>query len=138
MSNFGRNFNNYYKTKFWTILTVITSDPPLIEVRTLSLSHKDRKIMFIILYKHYVLEISELKNPTAKVKIWNLTNYSAVCCPIHLGATVVVYNLLQYQFPFNGWGWGKKKTQSLDVRNTCAGPHIEHGWTCSCYARQLA
>jgi hypothetical protein len=60
-----QNFNHYYKIKFWSISTV---QPPSWsegwcgDLDTLRLFHKDNKIMFIILYKYYVLKISELKN----------------------------------------------------------------------------
>jgi len=45
--------------------------------------------MFIIFYKHCLSKISELKKPTAKVKIWDLINYSTICCWIRTGTTVV-------------------------------------------------
>jgi hypothetical protein len=34
-------------------------------------------------------KISEIKKPTAKMKIWNLINYLAVCCWICLGTMVL-------------------------------------------------
>jgi hypothetical protein len=36
--------------------------------------------MFITFHNHYLSKISELKKPSAKVKIKNLINYSTVCC----------------------------------------------------------
>jgi hypothetical protein len=56
---------------------------------TLKLSHKNNKIMFIILYKHYLPKNFKIKKPTAKVKIWNLTNYSTICYRIHSGTMVI-------------------------------------------------
>jgi hypothetical protein len=35
---------------------------------TFRLSYKDNKIMFIILYKHYMLKISEFKNQLLKLR----------------------------------------------------------------------
>jgi hypothetical protein len=46
--------------------------------------------MFNIFYKYYLLKISELKNQLLKLKIWDLITYSVVCCPIHLGDSVLI------------------------------------------------
>jgi len=46
------------------------------------LSHKLKRKEFIVFYNCYVSKISEFKNPSAKVKILKLINYSIVCCQI--------------------------------------------------------
>ncbi len=57
---------------------------------TIRLSQKDNKFMFIILYKHYMPKNLELKNPSVEIKSWDLINYWAFCCQIHLGTVVFV------------------------------------------------
>ncbi len=60
-----------------------------VSLDTIGLYQKDNKAIFIILYKYYLSKISEIKKPTAKMKIWNLINYLAVCCWICLGTMVL-------------------------------------------------
>ncbi len=91
------NFNNYYKIKIWStsIIGFKLQMYRLLEVKDgsvytqLDCITKTTKSFFIILYKYYLTKNSKLKKPTAKIKIWNLINYLAVCCQICLGTMVL-------------------------------------------------
>jgi hypothetical protein len=77
------------------VYQVWTSNLPFLEVKNVMLeTHLDcltttTKFLFIVLYKYYLPKISELKKPIAKVKIWNLINYSIVCYWICLSAMIL-------------------------------------------------
>jgi len=49
--------------------------------------------VFIIFHKNCMPKISELKKPSAKVKIYNLINYSTVCC--HIRSEILCKTLIK-------------------------------------------
>jgi hypothetical protein len=62
-----QNFNNYYKNQ-----NLKNSDWSGLNF------HKDNKIMFIVLYKHYLPKNSELQKPIVQVKIQRVSpNFGA-------------------------------------------------------------
>ncbi len=75
----SRNFNKYKKFK---------------QPRQTRLLHNNDKLLFIIFYDHYLSKNSELKKPSAKVKISNLNNYLAVCFRNGKGTTIVFFFLV--------------------------------------------
>jgi hypothetical protein len=52
------------------------------------LFHNIEKILFIILYNHYLSKKFRIKKASAKVKISNLINYSTICCRNGKGAAI--------------------------------------------------
>jgi hypothetical protein len=72
----SRNFNKYKKFK---------------QPRQTRLLHNNEKLLFINFYNHYLSKNSELKKPSAKVKISNLNNYSAVCFRNGKGTTILFF-----------------------------------------------
>jgi hypothetical protein len=66
----------------------------------------------------YILraENFRVKKPAAKVKIWNLINYLAVCCQVHSGTTVSKYQIANYYIqPWFSTNW--KTARSLLVHS---------------------
>jgi hypothetical protein len=81
-----------YNYWIWTL------DLSILEFIHMRLSHKNNKIVFIILYKPYVSKTSELKNQLPKFKIWNLINYSTVCCRCRIHLSILKYKNLEADF----------------------------------------
>jgi hypothetical protein len=88
-----QNFNKFKSSivKIWTI----DFDFPWQWLKTKQsrhtrLFHNIDKSLFIVLYNHYMLKISELKKLGAKVKISNLNNYLVVCCWNGKGSTIFI------------------------------------------------
>jgi hypothetical protein len=82
---FRQNFEKTFSTCGEVLITIIKSDSKVFQflslnfrlatskseecdsLHTFRLFHKDSKVMFIILYKYYLLKISKLKNQLAKL-----------------------------------------------------------------------
>ncbi len=70
--------------------------------------------MFCLLFFIQPAKNFRIKKPTAKVKIWDLINYLAVCCPIRSGTMVgknqieIRYDFLN-QFQYWNWNWNLLK-----------------------------
>ncbi len=69
--------------------TFYDNDLKLRQCKQTQLFHNIEKTLFIILYNHYLLKISELKNQVLKLRFQNLINYSTICRWNGKRATVV-------------------------------------------------